>query len=243
MKPSDETAPPLYVQVKAYILERIAAGAIDKRGRLPSEHDIVAALGVSRMTVHRAFRELTAAGVLVRVPGLGTFVAPPKPQSSLVEVRNIADEIRARGHAHRAEVLALEAVKATPTLTASFEFAEPRLVFRSLIVHYEDELPVQLEERFVNPAIAPEYDRQDFTGQTTYEYLQRLTPVTEVEHVIVAVAADAVLSERLAIAVGEPCVRLHRRTWSGPTVVTVNAFTYAGTRSTLGSRYRPQAKA
>ncbi|KHG49472.1 histidine utilization repressor domain protein [Enterobacter hormaechei subsp. xiangfangensis] len=47
----------------------------------------------ARMTINRALRELTDEGLLVRLQGVGTFVAEPKGQSALFEIRSIADEI------------------------------------------------------------------------------------------------------------------------------------------------------
>lgn len=38
----------------------------------------MAQYGFSRMTINRALRELTDEGVLVRLQGVGTFVAEPK---------------------------------------------------------------------------------------------------------------------------------------------------------------------
>lgn len=234
-------AGPLYEKVKDYVLRNIGAGGWGRDQRLPSENDLVALLGVSRMTVNRALRELTEAGVLVRVAGVGTFVAAPRPQSALVEIRDIAEEIRARGHAHAATVLALGSRTTTPDLTAAFQFERPGQVFHSLVVHREDGTPVQLEERFVNPRLAPDYDRQDFSRRTTYEFLQAATPLTEVEHVISSVAADAETAAHLEMPAGQPCLRLYRRTWSGAVVATVNHLTYAGGVS-LGSRYRPAGR-
>lgn len=68
----------------------------------------MAQFGFSRMTINRALRELTDEGLLVRLQGVGTFVAEPKGQSALFEVRSIAAEIVARHHQHRCEVLLLE---------------------------------------------------------------------------------------------------------------------------------------
>ena len=100
---------------------------------------------------------------------------------------------------------------------------------------------VLLEERFVNAQLVPEYHRQDFSLMTTYDYLQAATPLTEVEQVISAVPADAFAASHLTIRPGEPCLLLHRRTWSGAAIATVNTFTYAGSRYSLGSRYTPAA--
>lgn len=59
--------------------------------------------GFSRMTINRALRELTDEGRLVRLQGVGTFVAEPKGQSALFEVRSIAEEITSRHHQHRCD--------------------------------------------------------------------------------------------------------------------------------------------
>src|SRR5690606_1125353 len=96
--------PPLYQQVKDYIVGRILAGDWPEGTRVPSENVLTREQAVSRMTVHRALRELTSEGWLERVQGAGTFVDAPKPQSEVLAIRNIAEEIAARGHAHRAEV-------------------------------------------------------------------------------------------------------------------------------------------
>ena len=237
-----EAARPLYEKVKSYILGKIGSGEWGEEQRLPSENELVQLLGVSRMTIHRAFRELSAAGMLVRIPGVGSFVAPAKPQSALIEIRDIADEIRSRGHRHHAEVLKLERVTTTNELVRAFEFRRSRRVFHSIILHFENDLAVQLEERFVNPDIAGTYLAQDFTKLTTYEYLQKQTPVTEVEHIIAARRADDAASKALGIAKGDPCLVLRRRTWSGALVATVNRFVYPGERYSLGSRYKSAEK-
>jgi len=234
-----DNASPLYEKVKDYVLSHIGSGEWDKNRKLPSEHDLVATLGVSRMTIHRALRELTSEGYLLRIQGVGTFVAPPKPQSTLIEVANIANEISGRGGKHRAEVVRLDAIGPETELLAAFEVGRPIRIAHSIVVHFDNGIPVQVEERFVNSELVPDYGQQDFAVMTTYDYLQRSTPMTEVEHVISAIGADAETARLLNLEEGAPCLLLHRRTWSGTTVATVNRLTYAGHRYSLGSRYMP----
>ena len=97
--------PPLYQQVKDYIVSRILNGDWPENARVPSENKLTAELKVSRMTVHRALRELTSEGWLERTQGAGTFVAQAKPQSDVLAIRNIAEEIEARGHLHSSGVI------------------------------------------------------------------------------------------------------------------------------------------
>ena len=99
---------PRYQQLKAHILESIQAGRLRPRDRVPSEQELVRHFGVSRMTANRALRELASDGVVVRQSGVGTFVADSPSRSHALQVRNIADEIRERGHVHSARVVVME---------------------------------------------------------------------------------------------------------------------------------------
>lgn len=233
-----DSASPLYEKVKDFVLGNIGSGKWARNSRLPSEHELVSTLGVSRMTVNRALRELTSEGHLRRIQGVGTFVAPPKPQSTLIEISNIMTEIRARGGRHRAEVVVLERIaRPEPELLLAFEFETSRPVDHSVVIHFENDLPVQLEERYVNPGLVSGYVEQDFTMAATYDYLQNATPLTEVEHLICALPASEAHARLLQIRVGDSCLVLHRKTWTGPIVATVNTLTYVGSRYSLGSRY------
>jgi GntR family histidine utilization transcriptional repressor len=171
---------------------------------------------------------------------VGTFVAPPRPQSTLIEISSIATAIRARGGVHKAEVLTLERMeRPNPALLAAFELGSAKPVEHSVVIHFENGLPVQLEERYVNPELVSGYLDQDITSITTYDYLQGATPLTEVEHLISARLAGADKAAILRIQPGDCCLELFRKTWTGPVVATVNTFTYVGNRYTLGSRYLP----
>lgn len=229
---------PLYLKIKRLIAQRVLAGDWARDERIPSENELVRDLGVSRMTVHRALRELTEEGLLVRLQGVGTFVAPPKPQSALLELRNIADEIRARGHVHACDPHLLRAEPAGPALAAALGLRPGDEVFHSRCVHREDGVPVQLEDRWVNPAAAPRYLEQDFARATPNEYLSAVAPATEVEHVIEATAPDAETARLLELGHDEPCLRLTRRTWSGALPVTQALLTHPGSRYRLAGRFQ-----
>jgi GntR family transcriptional regulator, histidine utilization repressor len=95
---------PLYAQVKTHILDQIRSGTLSAGSRVPSENELVISFKISRMTANRALNELTSEGHLARVPGVGTFVKETTPRSSLLELRNIADEIAARGHRYSSRI-------------------------------------------------------------------------------------------------------------------------------------------
>ena len=96
-----------FAAIKDYILSQVETAAWPEHSRIPSENELATQFAVSRMTARRALQELTEQGVLYRTQGVGSFVASAKSQSALLEIRNIADEIQARGHFHSAQLVQL----------------------------------------------------------------------------------------------------------------------------------------
>lgn len=222
---------PAYLRIKRLISARIRTGAWDAGDRLPSEHQLVAALGVSRMTVNRALRELADSGAIVRSSGVGSFVAAAKAASPLFEVRNIADEVQRRGHRHRTRLVSLAAEDADDRPFAA-DSATDR-VFRSVIVHFEDDTAIQLEDRFVNPALVPAYLEQNFARGTPNDYLSRVAPLTRAALVVEAVLPTEEEAALLGVDTWEPCLLIRRRTWSADGLVSIVRLLQPGTRSRL----------
>ncbi len=229
---------PLYAKVKEHILEHIRSGAWAPGTRVPSENELVEAFSISRMTANRALRELTADGYLDRVPGVGTFVKEPPARSSLLELRNIAEEIAQRGHVHAAHIDRRETIEATPALAEEFELSPSSPLFHLVMVHSENGVPVQLEHRYVNAAMVPQFNDQDFARITTTAYLVAAVPVDELEHTVEAIMPTVEQQALLDIGEHEPCLALHRRSWSKGHVVTVATLIYPAGRYALYSRYK-----
>jgi GntR family transcriptional regulator, histidine utilization repressor len=236
---SDTTPRPLYLQVKNYIETQIRSGAWPPESKIPSENELVVSLGVSRMTVNRALRELSTDGYLIRLQGVGTYVAAPKPQSALLEIRSIAHEIESRGGVHSSRVHVLQSEMATADLASAMQISTGAEVFHAVLIHMDTGVPVQLADRFVNPAIAPGFLEQDFSRTTPNQYLISVAPIAEVEHIIEAVMPSRRVQALLEISAKEPCLLLHRKTWVDTTVATVSRFFYRGSRFRIGGRFKP----
>lgn len=233
----------LYAQVKDFIARKIQDGSWRAGDRLPSENDLVQQFGVSRMTVNRALRELMEQGRIVRVAGVGSFVAEQRAQSTLLQIANLASEIRQRGHDYRCELLSVERVAATLEVAAALDLRTGESVFHSLCVHREDGVPVQLEDRYVHPRQAPAYLQQDFAQLQPSEYLVRNVPFDQIEHVVDAVLPTPEQAALLEMNPAEPCLLLTRRTWSRGVPVTVVRCLHPASRYRLGSRFRTDGHA
>lgn len=229
-------AAPLYEKVKQYVVDKIDSGAWPASERLPGEPELARLLGISRMTINRALRELASDHVLERVPGVGTFVAEAKPTSAIVRIHNIADEIRNRGQAYDCDVVGLAKLPPPRTVLAGMGLGRGDKVFWTKIVHRANGSAVQLEERYVLPSFAPRFLDQDFTRITTTAYLFDITPPTDAEHVIEAELPGERTRDLLEISGHEPCLVVTRRTWVGKVITTYSRLTHPGTRYRLSGR-------
>ena len=222
--PQPSPPAPFYEKVKQAISEKIAAGVWRPHDRIPSEAELVAQFGFSRMTINRALRELT-------------FVAEPKGQSALFEIRSIADEIAARNHQHHCEVLVLEETQASAEQAIELNVTEGTRIFHSVMVHYENDIPVQIEDRCVNAERIPDYLSQDYTQTTPHAYLSLVAPLTEGEHIVEAVRATPQECELLRIKEHDPCLLIRRRTWSSSQIVSHAKLLFPGNRYRLQGHF------
>jgi GntR family histidine utilization transcriptional repressor len=230
-----------YLQVKHFILEQIAGGALPAGARVPSENELTRRLAISRMTANRALRELAADGVLVRVAGVGTFVAEQRVHAHPLEVRNIADEIRARGHEYRVKVLALESVSASRELAERCGVKPGAALDRSLLTHFEDSIPLQVEERYVNPQVAPGYLQNDFSRITPHEFLIRVAPLQRAEHTVRALLPERRIRRLLKLKSGEACLLILRRTFSNGRIASIADLYHPGSRYELAANCQPRS--
>lgn len=224
-----------FTVIKEHICQMIESGQWQQNSKVPSENELAEQFSVSRMTARRALQELTEQGLLIRSQGSGTFVATFKSQSSLLEIRNIADEIQERGHQHHALQLELISVDINNELAILLDLQESDSVFYSEVLHFEDNEPIQLEQRYVNSKLVPNYIMQDFAEITPHEYLSSEAPLTEATHEIEAVLANAETCLLLAIENSTPCLQVKRRTWSSQGVVSLAILTAPGHKYRLGS--------
>jgi GntR family histidine utilization transcriptional repressor len=234
---SDPANPlPLYEEIKRYVLEQIKRGAWKVGDRIPSEQDLARRFNASRLTVHRALRELSQRDIVSRVQGVGTFVCQSKAESAFVRIQNIAEEIRARGQRFSSLVVRLETVLPPDDIAANLEIGSGEKLHHSLIVYSTGDMPAQLEDRYVAAWFAPHYVRQDFTRQSTTDYLQAIASPTDAENVIEAVSPDALTRKLLKLEKGEPCLAVMRKTWVKGNVTTYTRFLYPGFRHRIVTR-------
>lgn len=229
---------PRYKAIEAFLLERIHSGAYPVNHQIPAEEQLARDFAVSRMTANKAINNLVQQGYLLRQAGLGTFVTDRKAESSLHEVLNIATEVRARGHVYSNDVIRCEALAADDEVALRLGLRLGGEVFHSILVHRENGVPIQLEDRFVNPRWVPHYLQTDFARQTPNEVLVASCPISDVEHVVEAVLVAEQVAAWLEIDPAAPCLSVIRRTWSDEHLISYARLIHPGDRYKLRSTHK-----
>ncbi|NOJ24698.1 histidine utilization repressor [Vibrio coralliilyticus] len=229
---------PLYLQIKQYITDKIDSGHWPVGHRISTELELTEQFKVSRMTVNKAIRDLVAEGKLQRWPRVGTFVCAPddKAESPLLDIQNIAEEVKLRGKTYSSKVIKQASMLADETVAIKLGVMLNSPVFYSEIIHFEDNSPIQYELRWVNSAYAPGYLEQDFTQITPNQYLSENCPLSAIEHTVEAIVADDEVRTALRLGANEPCLLLNRRTWSQDKLVSSALLYHPGTRYKLSSK-------
>ena len=229
---------PAYGKVKTFIKKRISAGTWKPGDPVPSESALMVQFGVSRMTVNRALRELMGEGLVTRVQGSGTFVAELHRISSTLSIRDIHEEVVERGHIHTARVLLVATEEASADLANTLGLTIGAQVFHTVLIHLENGVPIQYEDRYVNPVAAPRYLETDFTVVTPTHHLLEEAPLTEASYSIEACLPSALEAKHLEISPGEACLAMMRRTVSGANIASVVRLVYPGSRYSFAGKFQ-----
>jgi DNA-binding GntR family transcriptional regulator len=95
----------VYMRVADHIAARIAAGDLPAEARLPAERDLAAEYAVAIGTARRAVLELRDRGLVVTLPGKGTYVvSPPKSMSEARSLRSTGEAVRAAAPGRRGDI-------------------------------------------------------------------------------------------------------------------------------------------
>jgi GntR family histidine utilization transcriptional repressor len=79
----------------------------------------------------------------------------------------------------------------------------------------------------------------DFSRTTPFDYLSKVAPLQEAEHLLRAVMPDERTRKLLVMKRDEPCLLMIRRTWSVGQIASVARLYYPGSRYELSGRFRP----
>lgn len=212
----EQSAAPLHSQVRERLRERIVDGTYGAQARLPAESEIGAIFGVSRITVRQALSDLQNEGVIVKVPGKGTFVASPVPRQELARLEGFDEAMSRQGHRIVNRVVGHSVVAASPAVAAQLRLPAGAPVGEIRRVRYLDREPVSHEVTYLPADLGERLRQENLAERDIFLILEKDYAIAlgHADLQIGAVNADAALAAALEVAPGAALLRIERLTWT-----------------------------
>jgi GntR family transcriptional regulator len=194
---------PHYRQIEQSLRERIAT--LPPGERLPSDAELCAEFGVSRMTARNAMQRLADDGLVRREPGRGSFVANPPTHRRATRLMTFTQEMLRAGRVPTSRVLAREIRPSRPSEAASLGIPPRQPVVHLRRLRQADGQPIALETSALIGEVADVVMRADLAGGSLHEALARGGfALTRGTGTIAAAAATAEEARLLGIRTGDP---------------------------------------
>jgi GntR family transcriptional regulator len=203
---------PLYQQLYEILRGRIRAGEWRPGELIPSEPELMAAYGVSRITLRQVLEMLVRDGSIVREQGRGSFVARPTLEKGMVRIFSFTEDMRQRGITPRTVVLAAELVPASPEAAARLAIQPEEELVRLKRLRLAEDEPLAIEEAHLVHRFCPGLLRFDFTVESLREVMAREYGVrwSRARQTIRAVPAGEAIAALLRTAPTAPLLFIER---------------------------------
>lgn len=211
---SKQSAVPYYHQVKEGVKAQINVGDLKPGDMLPSELALSEQLGISRLVVHRAYRELVSEGLLIRKRAKGTFVAPPIQRSYMVKgpLFSMTETLHADALDPMNKILLQEVVSASAEVAHDLKLPDNAPLVHLVSLRLAKRLPFAIEEMYFSHQRFPALASMDLNNCSIYATLEKLYNALpqEAEDVITAGSATSEEARALGLNKGAPVMRLKR---------------------------------
>jgi len=209
-----ESAVPYYHQVKEAVRALIIDGKLKPGDMLPSEFSLSDQLGISRLVVHRAFRELVTEGLLIRKRAKGTFVSPPIKRGYTVvgPLLSMTESMAKDGLRPQNQILVQEVIPARGTVKVELRLSEGAGVVHLYNLRLVGGLPLAIEDMYFPAERFPALADMDLNNRSVYVTLEKLYDSHPQEALDLVSAGSATRDEArlLGINKGAPVMRVQR---------------------------------
>ena len=205
-----DSAVPLYAQLEEILRAKIAAGQWQPNERVPSENELNKSYGLSRMTARGVLTTLVNDGLLFRVPGKGTFLAPVKINAVSPAYRGVREQLEAMGYETSTAVLSVRLEGPSTRVRDRLRLEAGQAVYAIDRLRSVSGEPISLHHSFVPAHLAPGLDAHDTATEQLCVVLEKHygLAMKRVEEHLEAASAGAAEAKHLAMRTGQPVLLL-----------------------------------
>ncbi len=160
---------PLYQQLQRALRDAIEKKVLGPEDALPSERQLAADLGISRITVRKAIEGLIEEGLLVSRQGSGNFVGT-RIDKNFAKLTSFSEDMRARGREPRSVWLKRAEGTVTPEEAMKLALSPGTMVYRFNRLRFADDEPMSIEYCTVVASCLPALEA---VGNSLYEALEQ----------------------------------------------------------------------
>ncbi|MCJ7435053.1 MAG: GntR family transcriptional regulator [Anaerolineales bacterium] len=209
-----QSAVPYYHQVKEAVRALIASGELKPGDMLSSEFSLSEQVGISRLVVHRAYRELVTEGLLIRKRAVGTFVSPATKRSYTVvgPLFSMTESLSTDALEPSNKILLQEVIPASEEVRNGLKLPEGARVIHLRNLRFAKQLPFAVEEMYFSFERFPALANLDLNNRSVYVTLEKLYDAhpQEALDLITADSASSQEARLLGINKGAPVMRVKR---------------------------------
>jgi GntR family transcriptional regulator len=208
------SAVPYYHQIKEAVRSLISSGRLKPGDMLPTEFNLSDQLGVSRLVVHRALRELVTEGLLIRQRAKGTFVAPPvtRGYSVIGPLFSMTESLAKDGLSPQNHLLVQEVIPAEAAIRNGLALSDDASVVHLYSLRLVKGLPFAIEDMYFPAERFPALAGLQWDNRSVYATLEKLYDAHPQEATDIVAAGSATREEAklLGINKGAPVMRVQR---------------------------------
>jgi GntR family transcriptional regulator len=205
------------VSKRAYLVSELLdlAQALPTGAAIPSERDLAARYGVSRMTLRQAIEDLVRDGYLIRRHGAGTFVGKPRIAKQF-SITSFSEDMKARGLTASSRVLSIRRGPAGARMGSRLKVSPDEVVLVVARLRLADGEPMALEWLHVPDRLVPGLTTADLERQSFYHLLADNygIAIDGGHQTIEPTVTDQEESRLLGVALHSPALFVERVAWT-----------------------------
>jgi GntR family transcriptional regulator len=166
--------PPVYIQIKDVLIEKINSGEFKSGSQLPSERDISETYNISRMTARNALTQLVDLGYAYRVKGKGTFVRYPNIERDFVKLSGFAQMLKSKGIKPSNKIVKYGIIEADKKVAQLLETTIGTKVYEIVRIRYGDNIALAMEYSYLPVSLFENLLQYDFENNSLYKVIEEV---------------------------------------------------------------------